>query len=237
MDTKNYIIDRIKNSDVSIDPWKHLIVEDFLPQSLYEGIKKETSVYIEKMKMYKPENKGVRGYHVNVNMSMNVFPSSSEPYLTEYYEILLDRDIENIIKEKVFLNGYHKNIESVDMYGTFDVMTSGFTYDEVHPDHEAKMITMIHYLADECDDESLGTLLYSPKTDGSKQSVVDDIVLKTRYISNCVLFFAPCWKTGFMSNHSMMHHSKTTPFRKTLQNFWLREKSNWTRPQSGRILL
>jgi hypothetical protein len=236
MNNKEYILDKITNSEVSNDPWKHLIIKDFLPLSFYEGIKEETERYVDKKEIQEAKNKGVRAYHVSINKSVGVFPhTTEEPYLSEYYNILLDRDIENAIKEKVFLEGYHKNTPSVDMYGTFDVMTSGFTYDEVHPDHENKMITMIHYLANPGDDESLGTLLYSPYKQGFEQSVTKDILSSAPYIPNCVLFFAPCWKENHISNHSMMHNSKTTVFRRTIQNFYLRKESDWTKPQKGRL--
>lgn len=236
MSNKEYILNKITNSEISNDPWKHLIIKDFLPISLYKGIKEETELYVNKKQIQKAKDKGVRAYHVSVNHSVGVMPSKdTEPYLHEYYNLLLDRDIEQAIKDKVFLEGYHKDTPSVDMYGTFDIMTSGFTYDEVHPDHENKMITMIHYLADPGDDESLGTLLYSPHKEGSKQSVTKDILSSAPYLPNCVLLFAPCWKKDHISNHSMMHNSKSTVFRKTIQNFYLRKKSDWTKPQKGRL--
>ena len=237
MSNKEYVLDKILNSEVSTYPWKHLIIKDFLPQSFYEAIKRETNLYVESDKVKSKVEKGKRAYRVNINKSVGVFPKKSETNLTEYYNILLDSDIENAIKEKVFVEGYHKITESVDMYGTFDIMTSGFTYDEVHPDHESKMITMIHYFADDNNDKDIGTTLYSPNKDGSKLSVTDDILSNAPYIPNCVLFFAPCWKRGHISNHSMMHHSNKTKFRQTMQNFWLRNKVDWTKPQSERIKL
>ena len=238
MGNKEYILNKILETEISNDPWKHLVVKDFLPKSLYDGIKEETSVYVNREEMRGTENKGARAYHVNINKSIGVYPLKNQPHLKEYYDILNDIEIENAIKDKVFLEDYHKMTDSVDMWGSFDIMTSGFTYDEVHPDHEAKMITMIHYLADNDEDKEIGTLLYSPKIEGSKQSIKNDIVSRTFYIPNCVLFFAPCKKPGYITNHSMMHHSKKTAFRKTIQTFWLRQKSDWTtKAQKGRIKL
>ena len=43
----------------------------------------------------------IRAYHIYVNKSVNVFPST--PYLKEYYNILLDSDIINAIKNKLLI--------------------------------------------------------------------------------------------------------------------------------------
>jgi len=237
MSDKEYVLNKILGTDISIDPWKHLIIKDFLPQDLYDGIKQETSVYVKRKEMRGTEGKGARAYHVNVNKSINIFPKPNEPYLNKYYNILMDRDIEKAIRDKVMLEDYHENKESVDMWASFDIQTSGFVYDAVHPDHETKMITMLHYLPD-TDDESLGTLLYTPDKDGRKLKVEEDSLSYAPYISNCVLLFAPCSKKGFITNHSMMHKSNKTIFRKTLQTFWLRHKVDWTtKAQKGRIKL
>ena len=239
MNNKEYVLNKILQTETSNDPWKHLIIKDFLPKDLYDKIINETFVYVNKKEMKGTEGKGARAYHVNVNKSINVFPDeSSEPYLTEYYNILMDEDVEKAIRDKVLLEGYHKNEPSVDMWASFDIQTSGFVYDEVHSDHETKMITMLHYLTENDDDESLGTLLYSPDIDGNKLSVERDSISCAPFISNCVLLFAPCRKKGHKSNHSMIHKSDKTIFRKTLQTFWLRDEADWTsKKQSGRIWL
>ena len=250
MNNKEYILNKILESEVSYDPWKHLIIKDFLPQSFYDGILNETSVYVNKEEMKGTEGKGARAYHVNINKSINRFPDkSNEPYLTEYYNILMDEDVEKAIRDKVMLKDYHKNEPSVDMWGSFDIQTSGFVYDEVHPDHEMKMITMLHYLPENEDDESLGTLLYSPDknrtidkrfkyTERMKDRVENKILSHAPFLPNHVLLFAPCWKEGYVTNHSMMHKSNKTIFRKTLQTFWVKEKVDWTNIiQKGRIKL
>ena len=233
---KLYVLDRILNSEPSVYPWKYLIIKDFFPEDVYECVKSETSLYLERDEMRGTENRGVRAYHININKSAGVFPNSNQPFLSEYYNILLDKDIENAIKDKVNTK-HHKNVEAVDMWSSFDIQTSGFVYDEVHSDHETKMISMIHYFAEPDDDQSLGTLLYSPDENGMTLSVENDIIARAPFFPNCAIFFAPCIEKGAITNHAMMHKSTITQFRKSIQVFWMREKANWTKSQSGRLEL
>ena len=93
---KQFILNKILNTEISEDPWKHLIIKDFLPDSLYNGVKDEISCYIESPAL-KKEN--VAAYHVFVNESMGVMPDT--PNLLEYYNILLDGSIINAIKNKL----------------------------------------------------------------------------------------------------------------------------------------
>ena len=44
------------------------------------------------------ENKGVRAYHINVNMSVGVRPPSHHTNLQEYYSLLQDADIDGVHK-------------------------------------------------------------------------------------------------------------------------------------------
>jgi len=162
MNNKEYVLNRIIESECSETPWRHLIVKDFLPKSLYDGVKNETSGY---MKNEILEQKEIRGYHIFVNQSVGVFPST--PYLSEYYDILLDESIVNSIKDKLLISQNSK-----DFYSELNVFTQGYVYDEVHPDRGDKLITMLHYLAEDGDDESLGTFLYTPDRDGKQLDVL-----------------------------------------------------------------
>ena len=233
---KLHVLNKILNSEPVLSPWRHLIVKDLFPQDFYEGVKKETSEYLKRDEMKGTEDRGVRAYHININKSVGVFPNSNQPFLSEYYNILLDIDIENAIKQKVNTQ-YHNSEEAVDMWSSFDIQTSGFVYDEVHPDHDTKMISMIHYFAEPNDDESLGTLLYSPNENGMTLSVENDIIARAPFLPNCAIFFAPCREKGAITNHAMMHKSTVTQFRKSIQVFWMREKADWTKPQRGRLEL
>ena len=123
------------------------------------------------------------------------------------------------------------------MWSSFDIQSSGFVYDEVHCDHPLKTLTMLLYLADVGDDLNLGTMLYTPEKLGRNLSVEKDYLERADFLPNLALFFAPCDIKGSITNHSMMHLSKITDFRKSIQTFWLREKVNWTKPQKGRIEL
>jgi hypothetical protein len=238
MSNKEYVLSKINSVEVSNDPWRHVIIYDFLPQDLYDQIKEETGVYLQRKELRGQEGKGIRAWHLNVNKSQGVYPDASEqPGLREYYDILSDPDIEKAIKLKANLEGYHNDNLSEDMWSSFDIQSSGFVYDEVHADHESKIHTLIHYLADEGDDESLGTTMYSPDIPGLQQDVEKDFVSRAKFIPNSVLIFSPCRKKGHMTNHAMLHLSEKTAFRKTLQTFWMKSKENWTGAQKGRIKL
>lgn len=245
MDSKKYVLQKILNTEVQIYPWKHLIINNFIPTSLYEGIKQEVSVYNDKFSKAKSK----RGYTTEINKSQNVFPNSNtNPYLHEYAQIISDPDIEKVIKQKVNIEGYHSNNLSKDMWSSFDIQSPGFIYD-VHPDHESKIHTLVHYLADFGDDKNLGTTLYSPDKNtfggvywcddcnqekcicGKKLppfNTTKDFLKRASYIPNNAIIFSPCTKIGSITNHSMFHLSEKTKYRKTLQTFWLKENENWT---------
>ena len=93
-------------------------------------------------------------------------------------------------------------------------------------------------LAEESDDETIGTLLYTPYEDGANLDVFDDCLSSVPYVSNCALFFSPRDGKDFRTNHCMANKSQTTFLRKSFQTFWMNEASDWTKdPQSGRIRL
>tara|TARA_R110000851_G_scaffold117451_5_gene244201 strand:+ start:33342 stop:34055 length:714 start_codon:yes stop_codon:yes gene_type:complete len=235
MSNKEYILRKINSSEIINDPWRHIIIHDLMPQELYEGIKAETSAYLNS-KHLRQAKKGFRAYHINVNRSQGVYPDRKlEPSLFEYYNLLSDNDIENAIKAKVNLEDYHADDLSKDMWSSFDIQSPSFVYDEVHSDHETKIHTLIHYLAEPEDDESLGTTLYRPDIAGLKQDVRSDFLARAKFIPNSALIFSPCSEKGRMTNHSMFHLSETTNLRKSLQTFWMKSKQNWTKPQTGRI--
>ena len=103
MSNKEYILRKINSSEIINDPWRHIIIHDLMPQELYEGIKAETSAYLNS-KHLRQAKKGFRAYHINVNRSQGVYPDRKlEPSLFEYYNLLSDNDIENAIKAKVNL--------------------------------------------------------------------------------------------------------------------------------------
>ena len=227
-DSKEYVLNRIIESECSENPWRHLIVKDFLPKSLYEGVKNETSGY---MKNEILEQKGIRGYHIFVNQSVGVFPST--PYLSEYYDILLDESIVNSMKDKLLISQNSK-----DFYSELNVFTQGYVYDEILPDRSDKLITMLHYLAEDGDDESLGTFLYTPDRDGKQLDVFKDKVKSSPYISNCVLLFAPRDDDNYRTNHCMANKSDKTFLRKSFQTFWMKDEADWTKDkQKGRVKL
>ena len=228
MNNKEYVLSKIVDTKIHSEPWNHIIIKDFLPQSLYDNIKQETLEYTDKIELTK---RNVRAYHIYANQSISHFPST--PYLQEYYDILLDKDIVEALTDKLSLAEL-----PIDFYSELNLFTQGYNYGEIHPDRSDKVITMLHYLAEEGDDESIGTLLYTPHKPGSKLDVFDDCLKSAPYISNCALFFAPRDEEDFRTNHCMANKSETTFLRKSFQTFWMNKKSDWTKDsQSGRIKL
>tara|TARA_Y100000816_G_C26108368_1_gene590163 strand:- start:4313 stop:5005 length:693 start_codon:yes stop_codon:yes gene_type:complete len=225
---KKYVLNQIKNSDVSNEPWSHLIVKNFLPKDLYDGVIQETEQYTQNSALKKPN---IRAYHIYVNQSASVFPDT--PFLKEYYDILLDKDVLRVIENKLSVL-----ISPKDFYSELNLFTQGYNYGEIHPDRSDKAITMLHYLADDGDDDSIGTLLYTPYKNGNQLDVFKDCIKSAPYVSNCVLLFAPKDEKGFKTNHCMANKSKDTFLRKSFQTFWIKEPSDWTKDkQSGRIKL
>ena len=235
MNNKEYILNKIMNTDVSDYPWKHLIIKDFLPPNLYNGIKQEILPYTEDAHLRREQ---VRAFHIFANQSVGVMPDPDTPNLLEYYNILLDESIFNAIKSKLPISDFSESQRAEDFYSELNFFTRGFNYGEVHPDRSDKLISMIHYLAEEDDDESLGTFLYSPDKDGSDLDVFKDKLKTAPYISNCACLFAPYDTPQLKTNHCMANNSSTTFLRSSFINTWMREKSDETKdPQSGRIRL
>ena len=46
MSNRDYVLNKILDTETSDEPWRHLVLEDFIPQSLFDGIKQETSQYL-----------------------------------------------------------------------------------------------------------------------------------------------------------------------------------------------
>jgi len=228
MSNKEYVLEKITNSKIDTYPWDHIIIKDFLPKSFYQNLIKETEKYTKRKELKQPN---VRAYHIYANKSISLFPNS--PFLKEYYDILLDKDIMDAIESKLSITKSPK-----DFYSELNLFTQGYNYGEIHPDRSDKAITMLHYLADEDDDDSIGTLLYTPYKDGRQLDVFKDCLKSSPYISNCVLFFAPKDGKDFKTNHCMANKSKQTFLRKSFQTFWVKEPSDWTKDkQGGRIKL
>tara|TARA_B110000285_G_C15111803_1_gene611564 strand:+ start:422 stop:1129 length:708 start_codon:yes stop_codon:yes gene_type:complete len=225
---KEYVLSKIIDVEVTDEPWNHIVIKDFLPQILYDNIKQETMEYTDRDEV---KESNIRAYHIYANESISHFPST--PYLKEYYDILLDKDIVKALSDKLLLAQ-----PPIDFYSELNLFTQGYNYGEIHPDRSDKVITMLHYLADEGDDESIGTLMYTPYEKGNNLDVFDDCIKSAPYISNCALFFSPRDGEDFKTNHCMANKSETTFLRKSFQTFWMNEASDWTKDkQKGRIRL
>ena len=47
MNNKDYVLDKVLNTQITVEPWKHLIIKDFLPNNFYNAVKQEISNYLE----------------------------------------------------------------------------------------------------------------------------------------------------------------------------------------------
>ena len=224
MNNLDYVIDNIRNTNCDEEPWLHLIIKNFLPKDLYEGVCSELENFYSEPIL---NNHGIRAYHIFVNQSVGVYPKT--PYLKEYYDILTNDKLIDVIGDKLNVTQKPK-----DFYSELNLFTRGYVYDEVHPDRDDKLFTMLHYLADDGDDESLGTFLYTPHKKGSELRVYEDIEKSSPYIKNCVLFFSPI-NGKYQTNHCMGNRSEKTFLRKSFQTFYIKQESDWTKdPQKGR---
>ena len=232
MISKDYVLNKILDTEISDEPWRHSVIKDFLPKSLFDGIKGETLKYLddEKLKEIHEKPKGPVGRRAFANLfnkSVNFKPDKhNNPNLYQYFEILNDDEIEKAIKKKVNLPNHHDETLSVDMWSAFDIHISGFVYG-VHADHGAKIHTLVHYFGDEGDDEELGTSLYDSNKKHTDLDTITDVIKRPPYLPNTALLFSPCTKKGFITNHAMYHLSEKTRYRRTIQTFWLGEKQNW----------
>lgn len=238
-DCIEYTEKKILDAKVEEYPWRHCVVEDIVTPHLYEAVRLEIEVYLDKFR-----NKLVhpRGYTVEINRSKNLFPDPDKfPNLSVYGQIINSPKIEKAIKKKVNTS-WHSGDMSQDLWTSFDVQHKGFIYD-VHSDRGEKIHTMVHYLADPGDDDSLGTTLYDPSInvesnhpDAWKRpkplNTVKDYVKRAKYLPNTAIIFSPSEEPGKITNHAMFHTSSKTSLRKTLQTFWLDKEVDWT----GQIL-
>ena len=132
MDNLDYVINNIENTNCDVEPWLHLIIKNFLPQDLYDGICSELESFYSEPIL---NNRGIRAYHIFVNKSVGVYPNT--PYLKEYYDILTNQKLINTIGNKLNVTQRPK-----DFYSELNLFTSGYVYDEIHPDRNDKLFTM-----------------------------------------------------------------------------------------------
>ena len=234
MNNKDYILDKIVNSEVSNEPWKHLIIKDFLPNDFYNAIKEEISQYRSEPRL---KQEKVRAFHIFYNKSVNCRPDPDTPNLLEYYNILLDQDIFTAMREKLPIFNFAKEETFRDFYSQLDFFTKGFNYGEIHTDRNDKLMTMIHYLAEEGDDELLGTFFYPADRNASDLDVYRDKVKIAPYIKNCVCIFSPYDTPKLKTNHCMTNKSDRTFLRNSFINIWLREEVDDTKdvPRGSKI--
>ena len=211
----DYVYNQINNIEIISKPWPHAIINNFLPEDLYESIIAELPLIYPFSHCKKAKRK--RFTILNDNLSS----VSKYKNLTEYQDIICHKKIQNLLICK-FENATRKitnyNLK-IDPLGMYDITTHGHVY-RVHTDRWNKLITIIFYLADKDDDPLLGTRLYSSEKKSKELDWDNDCVKIVPYISNTACIFAPDSQPKQWTNHAMGHNSKQTKYRKTIMHFY-----------------
>ena len=144
-------------------------------------------------------------------------------HLKEYYDILTNDKLIDVIGDKLNVTQKPK-----DFYSELNLLQEVMSMMKFILIGMINFFTMLHYLVDDGDDESLGTFLYTPHKKGSELRVYEDIEKSHLYIKNCVLFFSPI-NGKYQTNHCMGTIMEKTFLRKSFQTFYIKQESDWTK--------
>ena len=107
MISKDYVLNKILDTEISDEPWRHSVIKDFLPKSLFDGIKGETLKYLddEKLKEIHEKPKAqlvVEHLQIFLINRLTLKPDKhNNPNLYQYFEILNDDEIEKQLKKRL----------------------------------------------------------------------------------------------------------------------------------------
>ena len=219
MDTIQFVKTRILQSSLSIEPWDHLYVEDFLPGPIYDKVDKETSSLINLTDLSKRKQ-------------LALSPSN------DFCKVFKDKSVQDLLFEKFKSSGKCGEVPQPTIKKAriaYDVQPPGYRY-RVHNDAPWKILSIIFYLAAKDDDEELGTRLYPgdkpPHTIVSLRrkphkkihnfNIHTDCVKISPYKPNAILIFSrndPILNPSkYWTNHAMINSS--TKCRRSIQVFY-----------------
>jgi hypothetical protein len=132
---KEYILNQIKNSNIISEPDNILIIDNLFPNEIYKKIHKFVLNNV-------PKNKtelildGESGYRKNIILDKN-------QCISEYMNIFLDKDIVNIICDKLNYI-YSREFNFKGTPSTLSYLKKDFMY-RVHTDSGSRAITLLFY--------------------------------------------------------------------------------------------
>ena len=250
MNIYEHLYKKIESANVDLWPWEHLHIEELIPNDLYVNLR-EFLIGNEEQDKFRERSKF---RHDKMLFSLSRDMRIDTPYVMEYIDMLfLNEDIIKMLVSKFntehsyipdmerhnpnisrSLTERNTNREIVDMYSEYDVLKQGFDH-PIHQDVPPKFISLVHYFAEDGDDETLGTRLYpgwkvfnKPIHDDSHSKDVSLYYEKTiPYLPNSSLIFSPSDQMGHLTNHHFQHLSEKTEFRRAIHSFYLLETSAW----------
>ena len=220
-DYLNYICDNIESTNIITTPWDHIHLKKFLPNDLFNTINNEiTEYYISEVRENKRISKRIYNYEYRPMIGETPDVKILAPGLKQYYNILNSVEIKNILTEKFNITKKYKYGLN-ELFGDCDIITPGYEW-PIHTDISRKLITIVHYFAEDNDDTEIGTRVYPPTEQIDDLDYEKDCVQVIPYIKNSAIIFSPCKEVGKCTNHAYRHKSTTTKYRKALQTFFVK---------------
>lgn len=146
----NYTLDKIKNSELLLYPFPHLLIENVFPEETYKQMIKHLPTNYQEIE----KTRGTRGYPKR-------FTAGLQGYLwDDIKKFLLGRELKNVLCEK-FEVGIKNLIEDTLLIRDYE----GYQITP-HTDTPKKVITALFYLPVDDKNKNAGTTLYMPKKDG-----------------------------------------------------------------------
>jgi hypothetical protein len=197
----DYILNNIKNTTVQMNPFPHLVIDNFLDNETYEEIKKD----INNITFFdKDDNMNNRS--TKMICSNNLL--RKEESFKKYFDILSNKNLQDLVLKKLNpkkYKGYYKSI-SIQI----DCFRNEFKY-PIHTDGSSKYMTFVLYVPINNDNKELGTKVYDKKK---------NLVKSVEYIPNRCFIFSPSTK----SFHNM-YADNCKKERHSIQSWYFMKKS------------
>ena len=218
----DHYINKIKESQIILHPFPHLIINNFLEPDLYSSLVK---------KLYNKQNDMFKNTPRDHNRCTKVIYNANEfgdesfhirngniELEKKYAEILIDPLFKTSVIEKfdTYVHLESKNVDKTFVQLQLDCFRGTYNY-PIHTDVYPKFITFLLYLANDLEHKELGTNIYDHNKDG-KQTI--------DYIPNRLVIFSPSRhynpvKKQFITHHNMEGNTTHEYRRLCLQSWYL----------------
>ena len=240
----NHILNKIKNSKIIPEPYEHLYIEDFIEPELYERITTYINDKIIKNKLYDshaksskhglntPYDKKTDWYQKALGNRYQLYiyqnkeiRDNLDKSLIDLHKILINEDIQKLVLDKF---QFVRDRSITDLFWAHvDYCEDKIEY-PIHCDTNPKNITFIFYLADNDENEHLGTRIY----DKNKK-----LVKITKFKKNSCLIFAPHGDPQ-PTYHAMRYDNfKDIKYRKSISFNYFNKSKTFTRELNKNIKL